>query len=128
MGDRFRRFQFARRQIAEARFTPKGYALGTQPTYARRMAESRLDWLAYGTSAAGRIFLGREADPNACPNCGRLVEGKDVLPVSPAADGGEANEIARCQSPGCSASLARLVNSDGERSAWSAVVAAPEVE
>ena len=86
------------------------------------MAQREPDWVAYGTSAAGRIVLGHAVDPNVCPNCGRAVNAGDVVAGSRAI-GDHPSEIARCKTPECSASLARVIRTDGSRGAWSAVVA-----
>ena len=72
-------------------------------------------------------MLGKKADPNVCPNCGRFVNENSVEPGR-LAIGSIPSEIAQCDTLGCSASLARLIYSDGERGAWSAVVAATDVK
>jgi hypothetical protein len=102
---------------AEGAFPPPCCA-----TYARLMGQEEPDWVAYGTSAAGQILFGHAADPNVCPNCGRAVNACDVVPGS-LAIGDQPSEIARCKTPECSASLARIIRTDGSRGAWSAVVA-----
>jgi hypothetical protein len=79
------------------------------------------DWWAHGTSGAGRVIVGRAADPNVCPNCGRAVNAEDE--VGSRSIGDQPSEIARCNTSDCAASLARVVRTDGSRGAWSAVVA-----
>ena len=91
------------------------------------MAQREPDWVAYGTSAAGRIVLGDAVDPNVCPNCGRAVNVRDVVAGSRSI-GDHPSEIARCEAPECSASLARVIRADGSRGAWSAVVSTDAVE
>jgi hypothetical protein len=87
----------------------------------RFMKRREPDWVAYGTSAAGRVVLGRAADPNVCPNCGRAVDAEDV--VHSRSIGDQPSEIVRCKPSDCAVSLARMVRADGSRGAWSAVVA-----
>jgi hypothetical protein len=91
------------------------------PMLAPWRKESRTGWLMAPRPQAGS-FSGTRVDPNVCPNCGRAVNARDVVAGSRAI-GDHPSEIARCKAPECSASLARVIRTDGSRGAWSAVVA-----
>jgi hypothetical protein len=95
------------------------------------MTDGSMIWVGRGNSPAGRIVLGKPADPDVCPNCGRAVDEVDVTLEPPRIRKGLPDvpgqvELAVCGNDECRAQLARLRTRQGDTDPWNAVVADTE--